>query len=259
MPPNVATGAVRSYRTVSPLPAPLLKLRRFAFCCTFRRLTPPRRYLAPRPQGARTFLPISREMQRSSGRLRRAPYRHGAGGTSIGDARCASIARAGRGQLQRARVRIIALRAGEPRGQRRGLARREFARATHRSVASSCAPARIGGRALRARDHHGDFAAREIRVAARLQRERARAYRGTRSRTPWSVRAPRRARRSAPKAALMSSRHLGDAMRRFEKHQRARFARRAPRGARGARRGAPAGILRTRIARWADRRCSAPR
>jgi hypothetical protein len=70
VPPNVATGAVRSYRTVSPLPASLLKLRRFIFCCTFRRLTPPRRYLAPRPQGARTFLHISREMQRPSGRLR---------------------------------------------------------------------------------------------------------------------------------------------------------------------------------------------
>jgi hypothetical protein len=50
VPPSVATGAVRSYRTISPLPAPLLALRRFAFCCTFRRLAPPRRYLAPRPQ-----------------------------------------------------------------------------------------------------------------------------------------------------------------------------------------------------------------
>jgi len=78
VPPNVATGAVRSYRTLSPLPASLLKLRRFAFCCTFRRLTPPRRYLAPRPQGARTFLHISREMQRSPGRLRGGPYRHAA-------------------------------------------------------------------------------------------------------------------------------------------------------------------------------------
>jgi hypothetical protein len=83
VPLNVATSAVRSYRTVSPLPAPLLKLRRFVFCCTFRRLTPPRRYLAPRPQGARTFLPISREMQRPSGRLRRAPYRHGETHTSM--------------------------------------------------------------------------------------------------------------------------------------------------------------------------------
>ena len=50
VPSNVATDAVRSYRTVSPLPASLLTLRRFVFCCTFRRLTPPRRYLAPCPQ-----------------------------------------------------------------------------------------------------------------------------------------------------------------------------------------------------------------
>ena len=51
MPPNVATGAVRSYRTVSPLPARRFptSLRRFAFCCTFRGLAPPRRYLAPDP------------------------------------------------------------------------------------------------------------------------------------------------------------------------------------------------------------------
>src|SRR5258706_8299065 len=49
VPRNVATRAVRSYRTVSPLPAPLLVLRRFTFCCTFRGLAPPRRYLAPCP------------------------------------------------------------------------------------------------------------------------------------------------------------------------------------------------------------------
>ena len=47
VPPNVATGAVRSYRTVSPLPAGLRRHRRFTFCCTFRGLAPPRRYLAP--------------------------------------------------------------------------------------------------------------------------------------------------------------------------------------------------------------------
>ena len=39
--------AVRSYRTVSPLPRTSCDaVRRFALCCTFRRLTPPRRYLA---------------------------------------------------------------------------------------------------------------------------------------------------------------------------------------------------------------------
>jgi hypothetical protein len=49
MPSSVATDAVRSYRTVSPLPASLPTLRRFTFCCTFRGLAPPRRYLAPCP------------------------------------------------------------------------------------------------------------------------------------------------------------------------------------------------------------------
>ena len=66
VPPCVATGAVRSYRTVSPLPSTALaaaarpddadqsrrerlRLGRFAFCCTFRGLAPPRRYLAPCP------------------------------------------------------------------------------------------------------------------------------------------------------------------------------------------------------------------
>ena len=43
LPSRVTTYAVRSYRTLSPLPA----YRLFALCCTFRRLTPPRDYLAP--------------------------------------------------------------------------------------------------------------------------------------------------------------------------------------------------------------------
>ena len=49
MPLNVATSAVRSYRTLSPLPASRSSLRRSALCCTFRRLAPPRSYLAPYP------------------------------------------------------------------------------------------------------------------------------------------------------------------------------------------------------------------
>jgi len=36
---RVATSAVRSYRTVSPLPAPLRALRRSALCCPVHRLT----------------------------------------------------------------------------------------------------------------------------------------------------------------------------------------------------------------------------
>ena len=44
---SVTSCAVRSYRTFSPLPA--ISGRRYIFCGTFRRLTPPRRYLAPCP------------------------------------------------------------------------------------------------------------------------------------------------------------------------------------------------------------------
>jgi len=49
VPPRVATGAVRSYRTFSPLPPARRQARRFVFCGTFRGLAPPRRYLAPCP------------------------------------------------------------------------------------------------------------------------------------------------------------------------------------------------------------------
>jgi|GEM_PF-3091733 len=46
----LAPRAVRSYRTVSPLPRVSCDtVRRFVLCCTFRRLAPPRRYLAPCP------------------------------------------------------------------------------------------------------------------------------------------------------------------------------------------------------------------
>ncbi len=56
VPPALA-GAVRSYRTFSPLPIPGTTdgiaggsvYRRFVFCGTFRGLAPPRRYLAPCP------------------------------------------------------------------------------------------------------------------------------------------------------------------------------------------------------------------
>ena len=56
LPPALA-GAVRSYRTISPLPKLAQSvvnnatsgLRRYIFCGTFHRLTPPRRYLALYP------------------------------------------------------------------------------------------------------------------------------------------------------------------------------------------------------------------
>ena len=46
---TVTSRAVRSYRTLSPLPACRGTHRRFAFCCTVRRLATPGRYPAPCP------------------------------------------------------------------------------------------------------------------------------------------------------------------------------------------------------------------
>ena len=61
--------AVRSYRTVSPLPrASCDAVRRFAFCCTFRRLAPPRHYLAPCPAEPGLSSPC-RNTSRLPGRL----------------------------------------------------------------------------------------------------------------------------------------------------------------------------------------------
>ncbi len=50
----LAVEAVRSYRTVSPLPGP--KARRSVLCCAFPGVTPAGRYPAPCLRGARTFL-----------------------------------------------------------------------------------------------------------------------------------------------------------------------------------------------------------
>ncbi|AMO47060.1 Conserved uncharacterized protein [Enterobacter sp. FY-07] len=64
VPRTVARRAVRSYRTLSPLPDPACAgHRRFALCCTGRRLAPPRRYLAPCPMepGLSSPSPVSPE------------------------------------------------------------------------------------------------------------------------------------------------------------------------------------------------------
>ena len=77
----LAPRAVRSYRTVSPLPRTSCDaVRRSILCCTFRRFAPPRRYLAPCPVEPGLSSP-SRTTRRLSGRLRtrrvvdQAPYR----------------------------------------------------------------------------------------------------------------------------------------------------------------------------------------
>nr|VFJ47426.1 MAG: hypothetical protein BECKFW1821B_GA0114236_100259 [Candidatus Kentron sp. FW] len=72
----ITRGAVRSYRTISPLPACLLEVRiktgkqnsgRYIFCGTFRRLASPRRYLAPRPvEPGLSSIPTPNPQQRSA-------------------------------------------------------------------------------------------------------------------------------------------------------------------------------------------------
>ncbi len=63
---DVAARAVRSYRTLSPLPR-ARRSRRFAFCGAFPGVAPAGRYPAPCLRGARTFL--CPEGQQPSGRL----------------------------------------------------------------------------------------------------------------------------------------------------------------------------------------------
>jgi len=71
---SVTRLVVRSYRTVSPLPRTSEDaVRRSTLCCTFRRLAPPRRYLALCPMKPGLSSPLHAG-QRSSGQLRRAAY-----------------------------------------------------------------------------------------------------------------------------------------------------------------------------------------
>src|SRR5208282_306826 len=67
----VAAGAVRSYRTVSPLPPARFSEtdRRCTFCGTFPGVAPAGRYPAPYLRGARTFLSPPTGRERPSGRL----------------------------------------------------------------------------------------------------------------------------------------------------------------------------------------------
>ena len=68
----VAGGAVRSYRTVSPLPPARAcrgRARRYTFCGTFPGVAPAGRYPAPYLRGARTFLSPHGGEERPSGRL----------------------------------------------------------------------------------------------------------------------------------------------------------------------------------------------
>ncbi|GEM_PF-6878067 len=74
MPRTVTSRAVRSYRTLSPLPVLSENShRRFALCCTCRRLAPPRRYLALCPMKPGLSSPCLRK-RRLPSQLRAGVY-----------------------------------------------------------------------------------------------------------------------------------------------------------------------------------------
>jgi len=75
LPRTVASRAVRSYRTISPLPAAQNANRRYLFCGTFHGLAPSRRYLAPCPKEP-GLSSGSSSFRRLSGRLRLFPIDH---------------------------------------------------------------------------------------------------------------------------------------------------------------------------------------
>src|SRR6202044_1038085 len=68
VPPCVAAGAVRSYRTISPLPAPLVQRLGGIFLLHFPWTRVPQALPGTLPCGARTFLHV-RNTQRLPGRL----------------------------------------------------------------------------------------------------------------------------------------------------------------------------------------------
>jgi hypothetical protein len=59
MPQTVTSCAVRSYRTISHLPVSEYDHRRSLLCCTFRRLAPPRSYLALCPMEPGLSSPVN--------------------------------------------------------------------------------------------------------------------------------------------------------------------------------------------------------
>ena len=204
MPPNVATGAVRSYRTVSPLPAPLLALGRFAFCCTFRRLTPPRRYLAPcplEPGLSSTFREKCSDRPADSG-----AHHSGMAPASqvVSSASARALNRPLSGQFERARIRVVAFRPGEARGHGGGLAGREVGQQRLQCRVES--HARAFGRGRRAAPSTTTVISPRVKLAsARAAITRSASVpRYTVSKTFVSSRATA-ARRVAPNAAARSS------------------------------------------------------
>src|SRR5690348_475808 len=205
----VAQLAVRSCRTVSPLPRMSCDtVRRSALCCTFRRLAPPRRYLAPCPAEPGLSSTLAR---------RDCPA------DSVDD--CISY-------VVSAFVQSLAWRAADRCGQFCGLRRRQF-------LAQQCVDATafhhlVIDRLACAGDHQHEFAALLIAVFAQSRADRFQriAERGFVQLGEFTEQA-RFALRAERVAQVFTT--IADAMGGLVEHQRARLVRQLaqPRATRG--------------------------
>ena len=179
MPPSVATGAVRSYRTLSPLPAPSAGRRLGGLLSVALSVgSRPPGVTWRLALGARTFLHAC--AQRLSGRLRprwwgcreRNKAKVSTASVAVGAAML-SFARSS--DPQRCLVQLAALAAGELRGDLRCLRRRQLFAATRAAARPLSSSVRCARRRRAAHDDH-DLAARHVAVALRCfaqLRERA--------------------------------------------------------------------------------------
>src|SRR5580698_4649842 len=219
---GVATRAVRSYRTISPLPALLAQRLAVSFCCTFRGLASPRCYLAPRPSEpglSSTLTGRNRQKQRLPGRL---------------------LARTIRlFELERPLIRLVVADRGDARRQVRRLFQRQLLEERDERAIERAAVAigsRFGyGSGGDSRHHQYDLAALEIALAgsARCQFRQRCAIEGL---MHLGELAGNRCLAVAAEALCAILERLAYSMRRLVKNQRARLERQRgePRTARGS-------------------------
>ena len=274
VPPSVATGAVRSYRTLSPLPAPIAGGRLGGLLSVALSVgSRPPGVTWRLALGARTFLHAC--AQRLSGRLRRAmveaardkktrEQRNSAAADRARDLQSAVLsfsssalpAPASRARSYSSlrlrpvmRAAIFAACDGDNSSQQRAQQRVRASSALRR--ARSSAPRRCTTITISPRDMSLSLLG-AVRISSR-ERAAVRRFESLRQ-----LAADRRAALRAEDRAHIAQ-HFREPMRRFVEDQRARLRARAARGARGAPRFSRAKSLRKRSDPSAGRRPTAPR
>jgi hypothetical protein len=164
---RVATRAVRSYRTISPLPLPLARHLGGIFLLHFPWAHAPQVLPGTLPDGARTFLHVLMHTATAWPTLGTAPY--------AGIRKCATNAttkpnRTLLFELQRTLVGFVVAHPQDLRGEPRRLLERQFGEQQFQD------PIQFGAQRLmpprrRSLDHEHDLAALRIRVTLRARAE----------------------------------------------------------------------------------------